>query len=181
MNKNFSFNDAVELFSSPKKTLKALDKTFSKESYEFILKAQDKNSFAVYSSGEKEPICVVDDTLKAFMGVLYFEFGVGKQDLLPSWAMPEGAVEDNWNKINSELEVNTTDMFSNLNAALNNGSTLYCSNLSNDKNHSFLLTNPFNENFADRIVINSKNFSDGLIESNSIAGLCLSSCEENCQ
>lgn len=175
-----SYKEAVTIFSSPKKALKYLDKVLSNERYEYILKANNKDSFAVYSSESNNPICVANDVLKVLEGVLFFEFGVGKQDLLPSWAMPSGFIEEKWQQLCKDVETDSASIFSSLNTALNIGSTLYCSNLQNSK-PSFVLTNPFNENYADKIVINSSSFSDGLVQCESMANFCLTHCEDTCQ
>ena len=176
MANNLNFEQAAELFSSNKKTLKLLDKTFSKEQYEYILKLEDNGLYGIYTNNDIIPICVDSDVLKAFMGVLYFDFGVGKQGSLPYWAQSRSYFEEKWAELSSRVDEEHKCAFPNINSALNHGSILYSSNTSDNTCNNFLLTNPFNANFTDKIIVRSDSFSDGISQVDSIAEVCLRSC-----
>ena len=50
MKESLKKKEAVELFSSTKKTLKTLDKTFAKSATEFIVKSEEKGMYSLYTS-----------------------------------------------------------------------------------------------------------------------------------
>lgn len=176
MKDKISKEEAIKIFSSPKKTQKLLDKTLSKENFEYLLKAEEKGVYSLYTGKGEYEICKSDDSLKCFMGLLYFEFGVGK-DSMPSWAMHSGFAKDGWDSISSQISPSTD--FKNLNTALDNGSSLYCTNMERVGENNFILTNPFNENYADKVLVRENSFSDGLIQVDSVANLIVSSFEQS--
>ena len=160
--------EAIKVFSSSKKTEKLLDKTLSKTGYEYLIKAEEKGLYSIFSGKGEYEICKSDDVLKCFMGVLYFEFGIGK-DNMPVWAMHSGFANDGWESISSQVQ--PTDKYQNLNTALDNGASLYCTNLIQSGENNFVLTNSFNENYADKILVKDTSFSDGLNQVESVAQL----------
>ena len=176
MKDKISKDEALKIFSSPKKTQKLLDKTLSKEVFEYLIKAEEKGVYYLYTGKGEYEICKSDDCLKCFMGLLYFEFGVGK-DSMPSWAMHSGFAKDGWESISNQIS--PTNELKNLNTALDNGSSLYCTNLEGSGANTFVLTNPFNENYADKVLVRENSFSDGLAQVDSVANLIISSFEHN--
>ena len=180
MSDKLNTKQTVELFSSPKKVFKTLDKTLSKQSYEFLIKAQDKGMYGIYTPDSQFPIVVQDDILKTCMGLLYFEYGIGKQDNMPSWLMPQGYTEDKWNEIVSQVETPLISPLQSLNSFLDTGSSVYLTSSAQDKNTTVVLTNNFNDNFAQHISFKTSSFSDGLMEANAMANQCITNME-NCQ
>ena len=178
MKNNLKPSEAIELFSSPKKTFKAIDKTFVKSSQEYIVKALDPDQFALFSSDDTfRPICVTDDVYKTFCGAMYFEYGVGKETLLPSWAGTGRQTEDTWENILGNIDVQS--QFKDVNKALNNGASLYYNHQAGESVSTFVITNPYNENFAAKTQVRATSFADGLQEMNSIASLCLNNLVQN--
>lgn len=178
MKESLTKKEAVELFSSTKKTLKTLDKTFAKSATEFIVKSEEKGMYSLYTSDNYyTPVCTSDDVYKTFCGLLYFEYGVGKKDVMPAWASYGQVVEDSWQGIEKDIEVSVSP-FKSVNKALDNGATLYYQKESDSEQNTFAITNPYNENFANKSVVRASTFSRGLNEVESIASLCLSSCEQ---
>ena len=85
---------AIEIFSSSKKTLKLLDKTLKKDNCEFFIASREKGSYTVYG-GDKQEICSTGSVYNSLVGLLYFNYGVGKPSS-PSWAMFQGEQESNF-------------------------------------------------------------------------------------
>ena len=173
MKEKINSQQAVQLFSSPKKVFKTLDKALSKQNYEFLIKAEEKGMYGIYTPDSQSPIVLQDDVLKTCMGLLYFEYGIGKQDTMPSWLMPQGYAEDKWNEIISQVESPPTSPLQSLNNFLDTGSSVYLTSSMQDKNTTVVLTNNFNENFAKNISFKTPSFSDGLMEANAMANQCL--------
>ena len=171
MKERITKEEAIKIFSSPKKTEKLLDKTLSKSSYEYLIKAEEKGIYSIYNGNGEQKICQADDSLKCFMGILYFEFGIGK-DNMPVWAMHSGFANDGWESISSQVQ--PTNKYQNLNTALDNGASLYCTNLIQSGENNFVLTNSFNENYANKILVKDTSFSDGLNQVESVAQLVVS-------
>ncbi len=178
MNNEYSAYQATQLFANPKKALKTLDKALDKQSYEYLVKAEDKGSYGVYSGDSDKPLCVCDDVFKAFMGVLHFEYKVGRKDELPGWTLPDGYLQHNWEVIVRNTQFPEQPLYPSINKALDNGSTLYCTNTAQEGYNSVVLTNPFNENYADKILFKTDSFSAGLQEADSMASFCLQSFEQ---
>ena len=80
-------SETVELFSSPKKVFKTLDKTLAKQGYEFLIKAEEEGKYGIFTPDSSRSIATEDDVFKTCMGLLYFEYGVGKPNDVPSWLM----------------------------------------------------------------------------------------------
>ena len=180
MKDNLTKKEAVELFSSTKKTLKTLDKTFDKNTTEFIVKSEEHGLYSLYTSDNyNKPVCTCDDVYKTFCGLLYFEYGVGKKDVMPSWASYGQVVEDSWQGIEKDIDV-AVSPFKSVNKALDNGATLYYQSEVTNNQSTFAITNPYNENFAEKSIVRTQTFTRGINEIESIASLCLSSCEK-CQ
>ena len=179
MKDNLTKKEAVELFSSTKKTLKTLDKTFEKSATEFIVKSEEQGLYSLYTSDNYYiPVCTSDDVYKTFCGLLYFEYGVGKKDVMPAWASYGQVVEDSWQGIEKDIDV-AVSPFKSVNKALDKGATLYYQAESNNNQGVFAITNPYNENFADKSFVKAQTFTRGINEIESIASLCLSSCEQS--
>lgn len=175
MKERISKEEAIKIFSSPKKTEKLLDKTLSKVDYEYLLKAEEKGLYSISNVKDDNEICKSDDALKCFMGLLYFEFGVGK-DNLPSWAIHSNFNTENWESISNQIP--STCDFTSLNTALDKGATLHCTNSTHNNSNNFTLTNPFNENYANEILVNEYSFSNALTQVNSLSNLILNSLEQ---
>ena len=180
MKDNLTKKEAIELFSSTKKTLKTLDKTFDKNATEFIVKSERQGLYSLYTSDNYDiPVCTCNDVYKTFCGLLYFEYGVGKKDVMPAWASYGQVVEDSWQGIEKDIEIPTSP-FKSVNKALDKGATLYYQTENDANSGVFAITNPYNENFADKSFVKAQTFSRGISEIDSIAELCLNSCEQ-CQ
>ena len=181
MNNKLNGNQATQLFSSAKKVFKSLDKELSKQSYEYLIKAEESGGYSIYSKDQSAPIVVQDDVLKTCMGLLYFEFGVGRQDVGPSWSMPSGYIEDKWQQIISQVEMPQISPLQSLNKFLDRGSSVYLANDGQTNNTTVVLTNNYSEDCAKHISIKASSFSNGLQQANDMANYCLNNFESTQQ
>lgn len=174
-------NQAVEMFSNPKKVFKTLDRFLTKQDYEFLIKAETKGFYSIYSKEQSAPIVMANDVLKTCMGLLYFEYGVGKTQNVPNWSMPQGYIEDGWNKIISQIETPKTSPLQDLNKFLDTGSTVYLTGNGQTDDVTVVLTNNYSEDCAKHISVKADSFSDGLKQANAMANYCLNRFESNQQ
>ena len=150
---------AIEIFNSPKRTLKLLDKTLKKDETEIFITSQEQGSYSIFDKDNLE-VCMTNSVYNSLIGLLYFNYGVGKSDL-PTWAMPQG--ENNFENLLDKVETQT-DKFLNLEKAIDAGGTFYY-NSSKDI-ASFKL--PEEINFEQNIAFRCACFSEGIEQMNSL-------------
>ena len=145
--------DAIEIFSSPKKTMKLLDKYLKKDEAEIFITSQQQGFYSLFDK-DKFEVCTSSSVYNSLIGLLYYAYGVGKSDN-PLWAMFEGENENNFENMLENVE-SPNNMFSTLERAIDSGGTFYYNSSKNLA--SFKL--PEELNFNQDIVIKSSTFSD---------------------
>lgn len=162
--------EAINIFSSPKKTIKLLEKTLKSEDVEFYIASKQKGIYSIFDKGELE-ICSQNSVYNCLVGLLYFRYGVGKVNI-PTWAMSNYERQYDFEKILSKVD-SSNNMFSSLQKNIDEGGVFYYSSSKNVS--SFKM--PENFNFRNGLVINCASFSDGITEIDSM--LSVLTCDSN--
>ena len=148
---------AVELFNSPKRFFKALDKTFQKNGTEFYLVSDGKDNYGIYDS-ERDLICSTDSVYNCLVGLAYFSYGYGKNPL-PSWARPANTTEEEFDSLLESVN-STQPPFDNIESTLDKGGVFYYN--TNESSVAFKLPSCYS--FCQDVVFRCRDIQHGLCE-----------------
>lgn len=155
---------AIQLFNSPKKTLKYLDKVLAKDKTELFIKATEPGFYSLFDETKTE-VCSADNVYTCLVGLLHQNYGVGKSNM-PAWACPEGQKEEEFSSILAEVE--KQNKFTNLEKGLDRGGVFHYS--SESESVTFKMPDDFNFN-NNNITFRCDNFSDGIGQMDGILSL----------
>lgn len=157
--------DAIEFFNTPKKVYKALGKIFSDEEVGFFI-GKSKEGYVLFDDCLKAQL-VAPSVYKCFVGILYDNYGIGKQNSLPAWMLTEEQKEYEREGIMDNVD-NTIGNTSSIGKILDQGGLLHFDSTNGSSNFAVNMPKPYG--FIDNLVVRDSNFSDGVNQLNSVLG-----------
>ena len=145
---------AVEIFNSPKKTFRLLDKIFKRDGSKLSIYSQGNGIYSVVDDLNTE-VCSTNSVYNCLVGFLYFNYGIGKTSN-PNWLKTDNEDNDRFDEMLGKI--NDYHGFSKLEKTLDKGGSFHYN--SEQSSVSFKL--PEEYGFSQDVAFRCSSFSDGL-------------------